>query len=259
MRENLRVDRVVANNPGPFTGPGTNTWLVGDHTGSVAVIDPGPVDTAHVRAIMDTVGKRTVKGVLVTHTHLDHAPLANPLAKDLAVPAVGQAPGPHFNPDMRLLDGAVFEVGSLLLEAVHTPGHSKDHLCYRVEDVLFSGDHIIGGSTVMVEAMGPYLASLEKLKGRGLARLYPGHGEEMDDPEGVIDQYLEHRRWRHRQILEAIESGHDTVADIVEAVYADVDRSLHPLAAHSVEAHIALLADEERVAFREDRVVALPP
>lgn len=259
MRESLEVDRLLANNPGPFTGSGTNTWVVGDGEGAAAVIDPGPVDTPHLTAVMEAVGRRRVEAVLVTHTHLDHAPMAKPLARELGVPAVGHAPGPHFQPDIRLLDGAVFEVGSLPLEVIHTPGHSPDHLCYRAGDVLFSGDHIIGGSTVMVEELRPYLASLEKLKGRGLRRLYPGHGEEVDDPEGVIDRYLEHRRQRHREVLEAVESGCQSVTEIVETVYADVDRSLHPLAARSVEAHLALLAEEEKVAWQDDRVTFLSP
>lgn len=254
----MRIDRVLANNPGPFTGPGTNTWILDDDSGSVVVIDPGPVDTRHATAIMKTVGHRTVEAVLVTHTHSDHAPMANPLAKDLGVPAIGHAPGPNFDPGIRLLDGATYDVGSLDLVVVHTPGHADDHLCFRAGNVLFTGDHIMGGSSVMVDQMGPYLSSLRKLQGTGLERLYPGHGDEMADPDEVIDWYIAHRMQRHDQILDAISRGAGSIPDIVEVVYADVDSSLHPLAARSVEAHVELLTDEGRIALENDRLVVAP-
>jgi glyoxylase-like metal-dependent hydrolase (beta-lactamase superfamily II) len=255
----MKIDRILANNPGPYTGPGTNTWLLDDGSGTVVIIDPGPVDTKHANAILDVVGDRTVDQVMVTHTHSDHAPMANPLARDLGVPAVGYSPGPNFQPEIMLLDGARFTVGSLEVEVVHTPGHSDDHLCFRAGNVLFTGDHIMGGSSVMVEKMGPYLASLERLKGTGLERLHPGHGETMDDPDVVIDWYLAHRLQRHEEVFEAIARGADNVPGIVEDVYADVDRSLHPLAARSVDAHVTLLIDQERITLRGDRLVVVSP
>lgn len=254
----MSIERVLANNPGPFTGPGTNTWILDDGEGSVVVIDPGPVDSRHARAVMEKVGRRELIAVLVTHTHIDHAPLANPLARDMGVPAVGYAPGPQFEPDIRLLDGAIFDVGSLPLQVVYTPGHSDDHLCFRARNAVFTGDHIMGGSSVMVESMGPYLASLEKLKGTGIERLHPGHGDEMKDPDEVIDWYIAHRLQRHEQIMSAIVGGASNVGEIVEVVYADVDSSLHPLAARSVQAHLTLLSDQGRIALEGDRTVALP-
>ncbi len=255
----MRIERILANNPGPFTGPGTNTWLLDDGSGSVVVIDPGPVDSDHAEAIERAVGSRHVEHVLVTHTHLDHAPMANPLARNFSVPALGHRPGPHFAPDATLGEGDEVGVGSLRLEVIHTPGHADDHLCFRVGDVLFSGDHIIGGSSAMVETMGPYLDSLEKLKGTGLRRLHPGHGDEMGDPDRVIDWYLAHRRQRHEEIYEAIYNGAETVDQVVDSVYAEVDRALHPLATQSVRAHLVLLTEEGRIAFDEDRIILLPP
>lgn len=243
----MRIERILANNPGPFTGPGTNTWLLeeGDH---VVVIDPGPVDTGHMEQIMARVAGSRPFGVLVTHTHIDHAPLANRLAGELGVPAFGHSAGPDFDPDVMLIDGSELAVGSTRLEVIHTPGHADDHLCFRVGDVLFTGDHIMGGSSVMVEDMGSYLASLTRLRGSGLTRLHPGHGEDMDRPDEVIDWYLAHRRQRHEEILEAIRSGARSRDEIVGIVYRDVDPALHPLAARSVQAHLELMFDEGRIA-----------
>lgn len=254
----MKIDRVLANNPGPYTGPGTNTWILDDGAGSVVVIDPGPIDTRHAAAILKAVGGRNIVAVLVTHTHSDHAPMANPLAGDLGIPAVGHAPGPGFEPEIRLLDGATFDVGALSLAVVHTPGHADDHLCFRAGNALFTGDHIMGGSSVMVDDLGPYLASLRKLLGTGLERLHPGHGEDMDDPDTVIEWYLAHRLQRHEEIDAAVRGGAGTIAEVVEVVYADVDPSLHPLAARSVEAHARLLDEEGRIVLDGDRMVPVP-
>ena len=255
----IQIEQVLANNPGPFTGPGTNTWIADDGSGSLVVIDPGPVDPAHARSIEAKIADRTVVAVIVTHTHIDHAPMANPLARDLGVPALGYAPGPEFEPDTRLDDGSRVGFGDAVLEVVHTPGHSDDHLCFRVGDVLFSGDHIMGGSSVMVEEMGAYIDSLEKLRGTGLARLYPGHGPEMEHPDDVIDWYLAHRRQRHEQIYEAVLAGAGDPEAVLETVYADVDGALHPLALRSVLAHLTLLTEQGRIAFDGASIAVAPP
>lgn len=253
----MRIERLLANNPGPFTGPGTNTWLL-EEGGEVVVIDPGPVDTAHLERVAARVAASTPVGVLVTHTHIDHAPLANRLARELGVPAFGHSAGPEFDPDLVLEDGSSLAVGNARLEVIHTPGHADDHLCFRVGDVLFTGDHIMGGSSVMVEDMGSYLTSLARLKGIGLTRLHPGHGDEMDQPDRVIDWYLAHRRQRHEEILEAIRAGAKSSEEIVEVVYRDVDRALHPLAARSVQAHLELMFEQGRIASVGHDLVVLP-
>lgn len=255
----MRIERILANNPGPFTGAGTNTWVLDDGNGNTVVIDPGPVDGSHESAIVGRLGDREVVAVLVTHTHIDHAPMANPLARELAVPAIGYAPGPQFDPDLRVVEGSSLAVGSLTLDVVFTPGHSSDHLCFRVGQVLFSGDHIIGGSSVMVEDIGPYLDSLRKLRGTGLSRLYPGHGDEISRPDEVIDWYLAHRMQRHEEVMAAVTAGATTPMEVVEIVYADADEALYPLAERSVRAHLVLLSDQGRIALEEDVIVSRPP
>ncbi|MDX1748359.1 MAG: MBL fold metallo-hydrolase, partial [Halobacteriales archaeon] len=153
-----------------------------------------------------------------------------------------------FDPDATLVDGERVAVAEDELIVVHTPGHSDDHLCFRLGDTLFTGDHIMGGSSVMVEDMGPYLASLERLHGTGLRRLLPGHGEPMDEPDEVISWYLAHRREREQQIVASLRGGARSVGEVVEDVYRDVDTALHPLAARSVVAHVRKLASEGVVA-----------
>jgi glyoxylase-like metal-dependent hydrolase (beta-lactamase superfamily II) len=242
----VRIERVLAPNAGPFTGPGTNTWLL-ESDGNLVVIDPGPISDAHLDAILAAIGRRSVTSVLVTHTHSDHAPLANPLARELEVPAYGYAAGPEFDPDLRLTEGSNVTVGSIALEVIHTPGHSDDHLCFLTGRILFTGDHIMGGSSVMVEDMGSYLRSLERLQDLDLDRLYPGHGPEIEQPQEVISWYIAHRLQREQEILEAIAGGAVEVDSIVESVYRNVDRSLHPLAARSVAAHLRKLEEEGRI------------
>lgn len=255
----MKIERILANNPGPFTGAGTNTWVLADGQGATIVIDPGPVDRRHADAILARLDGTQVVAVLVTHTHADHAPLANPLASELGVPALGHGPGPGFEPDGKLAEGTAIAVGNLDLEVIYTPGHSDDHMCFRTGRVMFTGDHVIGGSSVMVEDLGRYLASLRRIQNIDVDRMYPGHGEEIDRPAEVVDWYLAHRMQRHADVLGAVQAGASTVDEVLEVVYADVDRSLFPLAAMSVTAHMKLLAEEGRIAFREGRADPMPP
>lgn len=245
----MRVDLVLAPNPGPMTGPGTNTWVV-VAAGEAVVIDPGPVIHSHLAAIVAALAGVNPVGIVVTHTHPDHAPAATPLAKRLGVPTIGPGPGGGFRPDRRIADGDVVEVGGVRLAAVATPGHSADSMCYRLEDALFAGDHIMGGSTVMVEDMKRYLDSLRVLQRTGLRVIYPGHGPIMRDPDRTIGEYLEHRLMREAQILGAVRGGATTVGAVVQRVYAEVDPVLHPAAAVSVDAHLRKLADDGVVTYR---------
>lgn len=244
----MRVRRILAPNPSLFTGPGTNTYLIEDD-GQGVILDPGPIEESHRRAIVEASRNLVVRAVIVTHTHPDHAPLANPLARLFEVPALGYDAGPGFHPDHRLAEGEVVEVGSSRLEAIYTPGHSDDHLCFRSGDVLFTGDHIMGGSSVLITDAGPYMRSLRRLARLKLARLYPGHGEQIDRPSQAIAWYIAHRQEREQEILEAVTSGCRTVGEVVEQVYRSVNPDLHQLAAYSVAAHLKKLAAEEAVRF----------
>lgn len=244
----VAVTTVLAPNPGLYTGPGTNSYVVAA-AGEAVVIDPGPTIPAHLDAIRRAIGASMPRAVLVTHTHPDHAPAANELAADLGVPALGWGPGPQFSPDGRLADGDLVRFGDAAAEAVATPGHTADHLCFQVGDLLFTGDHIMGGSTVVIEDLAAYLESLRRLLPLGLARLHPGHGPMIDDPAAEIEKYIAHRLDRERQVLAALGAGAGTVGEIVAAVYAEVDPALHPIAAHSVAAHLRKLAAEGTVSF----------
>ena len=202
----MNVELVLAPNPGLMTGPGTNTWVVSSR-GEALVVDPGPVIETHLDAVATALSGLEVVAVVVTHTHPDHAPAANPLAQRLGVPAIGPADGADFRPDRHIADGEHVEFGGIRLVAVATPGHTADSTSYRVHDALFTGDHIMGGSTVMVEDMKDYLESLQAVHRTGLRVIYPGHGPIIDDPDRVIDEYITHRLEREAQILAAVRSG----------------------------------------------------
>lgn len=257
----MRVERVLAPNPGPFTGPGTNTYVV-SAGGRCVVIDPGPVIPTHDAAIEHAIGDLAPVAVLVTHTHPDHAPAANPLAQRLRVPALGFAAGPEFAPDALLTDGDVVEVADLSMRVVHTPGHTPDHVCFLAERVLFTGDHIMGGSTVIIEDAADYMRSLRRVLAEAPEHLYPGHGPEIPDATDMVEAYIAHRVMRERQIVDAVRGGATTVADVVGVVYADVDQSLVPAAVMQVETQLKKLASEGRLEFHPDGAegrVAHPP
>jgi glyoxylase-like metal-dependent hydrolase (beta-lactamase superfamily II) len=255
------VRRIVANNPGMMTGPGTNTYLVG--IDEIAVIDPGPDDVAHLDAIAGCGGDR-IRWILLTHTHEDHSPGAAGLKKRTGAKVLAFGPGEGRGKarlDGTLGDGAVIEATEFHLTALHTPGHASNHLCYLLneERTLFTGDHIMQGSTVVISPpdgdMATYLASLERittLRPR-LKAIAPGHGHVIDDPLATVQATIEHRRAREVQVAAALQArGTATIDELVEEIYADVAAPLHPVARKTVWAHLRKLADEGVV--KGDRV-----
>lgn len=262
-----RIRRVIAPNPGPFTYTGTGVYIIGQ--GEVAVIDPGPVVPEHVAAIDRALDGERVSHVFVTHHHLDHSPLARPLAERHGAQVYGFGP-PNtapaggevrleagddvgFRPDIQILDEQVFRGTGWTIEALHTPGHTSNHVCYALqeENTLFSGDHVMAWSTSVISPpdghMGSYLAQLERIRDRDFAILWPTHGPAIREPRAFIQAYIDHRLHREAQILEQIAAGRTHVRGMVEAMYADIDRRLHPAAAHSVLAHLIHLVETGRV------------
>ena len=260
------VRRLVANNPGPYTYKGTNTYLIG--TKSLAVIDPGPLDPAHCASILRAAGKRPITHVLLTHTHPDHyeglpALLAATGAKTAGYGAyqvtsrVVSRSGPGgdsaqtnraWRPDIQLRDGAELAGEDWAVTALHTPGHTPDHLSFALKPtapdvrVLFPGDHVMAWNTSVVAPplgrMGDYLASLEKLMARDDTVAFPGHGGQYETPARVAKAYLIHRRMRDAAILDCIKGGATRIEQIVAQIYKGLDPRLVQAASMSVLAHV---------------------
>ncbi len=258
------IRRVIAENPGPFTFLGTGVYIVG--RGEVAVIDPGPPIDAHLEALKKALAGERVTHVFTTHTHMDHSPLAHPLAQWAGCKVYG-TPDPSgsleqvsleedgeegFVPDILVADGDVFIGPGWTLEAITTPGHMSNHVCYalREENALFSGDHIMGWSTTVISPpdghMGDYFASLEKIRARGFDTLWPTHGPPVKDVTAFIDAYAAHRRAREEAIVARLKAGDTKIFDMVKVIYKDVDSRLHPAAARSVLAHLIHLVEAGR-------------
>lgn len=249
------VRRITAANPGMMTGPGTNTYLVG--IDEIVVIDPGPDDPDHLDAIAGCGGDR-IRWIVATHTHPDHSPgVAGLKARTGAeVRAFGERDGLVI--DAAMADGDRIEATEFRLKAIHTPGHASNHLCFLLEEerMLFSGDHIMDGSTVVISPpdgdMTAYLDSLAKVRRLRLRTIAPGHGHLITDPTARIDDYVRHRLERERQVVESLAAaGSATTSELVSAIYTDVPDSLHPVARYSVWAHLRKL-DEDGTARADD-------
>ncbi len=248
MAEMGTIERVLAPNPSLYTGPGTNTYVV-SCDGEALVLDPGPIIGTHTLEIVKALEGLRLVGIVATHTHPDHAPLANPLAARLGVAVYGYGPGPEFIPDVTVADGQSIPFGSSRLDAIHTPGHTPDHLCFRLDEVLFTGDHIMEGSTVIIEDAADYLDSLYLVRGLGVARIEPGHGSTIDDAAATIDEYIDHRLERERQIVDAIRQGAGTIGDIVDDVYEGIPEGLRHAAVHQVGVQLRKLDRDGAVRF----------
>lgn len=257
------VRRIVAPNPGLMTGPGTNTYLVGD--AEIAVLDPGPAIESHVECLLAAAGAPITR-ILVTHTHRDHSPGARLLAAETGAEILGRrAPaGAHqderFAPDREPRDGDTLVCGGVELEVLHTPGHASNHLCYldAGRGWLFTGDHIINGSTVVIDppdgSMCDYLASLARLREERLAIIAPGHGELIDRPREAIDWLIAHRGEREAKVLDRLGANPGTMlTELVGYVYDEVDPRLHGVAERSLLAHLLKLAGEGRARETDGR------
>ena len=247
------VRRVVAHNPGPMTYWGTNTYLI-DMPDGVVVLDPGPDDAGHVRAVLEAAGGQ-VSAILVSHGHRDHVGGLPELraATNAPVHAWHGGANPAFEPDLPLRDGD----HAAGLVAVHTPGHASDHLCFAREDgTLFSGDHVMTWSSSVVSPpdgnMASYVASLRRLLARDDRRLLPGHGPPMDQPHSYIQDMLSHRMAREAAILGQLQAGPRTVPELATALYDKLNPRLQAAAQRNVAAHLEKLETEGRAVQSDD-------
>ncbi|MER8692835.1 MBL fold metallo-hydrolase [Mesorhizobium opportunistum] len=255
------VRRITARNPSPFTFHGTNSYIIGRDT--LAVVDPGPDDEAHLQTLLDVIAGRPVSHIFVSHTHRDHSPLATRLKERTGAAVLAE--GPHrparplhtgetnaldasadtaFVPDIALPDGALVAGDGWAIRTVLTAGHTANHAAFALEGtgILFSADHVMAWATSIVAppdgAMADYMASLDRLIERGDRLLLPGHGGPVTEPRNFMRGLKTHRKMRERAILERVRTGDRTIPDMVKAIYSDTDPRLHGAAGLSVLAHL---------------------
>jgi glyoxylase-like metal-dependent hydrolase (beta-lactamase superfamily II) len=262
------VRRFVARNPGPYTFKGTNVYIVGRK--NIAVIDPGPADEDHVAELLKAIEGATVTHIFLTHTHKDHSGAVQMLKQQTGAitcayqPQEGTRRGMYsdesalrdgfadmaFKPDLPLADGDVVEGADWQLQALHTPGHAPDHVCYALpaEQALFTGDHIMPWSTTIIAPpegnMGAYMASLSRLAKRSDELFFPDHGGRVNAPRKLIKAYILHRQWRETSIMGALADGHQRVETILPLIYKDLEAALKPAAALSILAHLEHLQEK---------------
>jgi glyoxylase-like metal-dependent hydrolase (beta-lactamase superfamily II) len=256
--DKVPVHRVLGRNAGPMTGPGTNSYLVGDN--QLALIDPGPADETQIENFIAAIGERELKWIFVTHTHGDHSPAAKLIAQRIPVTMIGIAAPESgrndmtFEPDRIYSHGEVIDCGDFSIELIHTPGHVSNHFCYllREEKLLFTGDHILQGTTSVIlppdGSMSDYMNSLGYLYSRDFKYLAPGHGDIMEEPAKAIEALINHRTRRENKIINALSAlGKAELDPLTLTVYDDVAEHLLPWAKLTLEAHLLKLQIESKV------------
>lgn len=256
--------RILANNPSPMTFRGTNTYVLGDT--HLAVIDPGPVDPAHLAALMEVIDGRPVSHIIVTHSHLDHSPLATPLAEQTGAPVLafgasdtgrsavmtdlaqaglaggGEGIDPDFAPDVIVADGDKIAGGGWDLTVLHTPGHMGNHICLRWGKALFCGDLVMGWASSLVSPpdgdLTDFMSSIARLRALPFTVFYPGHGAPITDPMARLDWLRDHRISREKEVCAALGADAQTVAELTRVIYADIAPNMWPVAARNVFAHL---------------------
>ena len=264
------IQRITAPNESAFTYRGTNTYILGED--KVAVIDPGPAIDSHFELLMETLKGRTVSHIVVTHTHMDHSPLASPLKEKTGAPIFAE--GPHrnsrdlhlgeinsldaaadkdFKADVIVKNGDMIEGSDWTLETILTPGHTQNHACFAIKDteMLFSGDHVMSWATSIVAppdgSMEDYMNSLSVMMARKETIYFPGHGGRLEKAPEFVRALRAHRKMRETAVLSRIRAGDKTIPDIVKVIYKETDPRLHGAAGLSVFAHIEDLVTQGRV------------
>ena len=256
--------RIVCRNPGPYTFKGTNLYVIGE--GEVAVVDPGPAAAGQLNLLERSLGRERVTHILVTHTHADHSGAVGMLRERTGAPVCGM-PRPEglaacgsivpVDYDLPLQHGSKIQGAGWEIEAIHTPGHTPDHLCYslRGSGLLLSGDHVMGWNTSIVAPpwghMGSYMRSLELLMERSEFVYFPAHGGPVREPQRYVRALLLHRRWREHEVLECLREGLNSIGEMVQRMYAGIEPSLTGAAALAVFAQLQFLAEKGTVVTKK--------
>ena len=269
---------ILAPNPSPMTFKGTNTYIIDN--GELAIIDPGPLSEEHLNNILDVAANRPVKYIFLTHSHVDHSPLAKQLSAELSTPILGFGTSDtglsstmlslirngyengaegidyEFNPDILIKNNAKFDLNDHIISAIHTPGHMGNHICFQYDKILFSGDHVMGWATSLVSPpygdLTQFMASCRLLQTKDFDLFLPGHGDPIKNPKERLEFLINHRLGRERQIKETIKNAPLTALEITEIVYTDIDNSLIPAATRNVFAHLIDLNERGLVDFLDE-------